>query len=447
MRRLVVAAGILALAAPAAAQEDRIPRGVQLGLIYQTSSRDRLAVRPFTGAGGLEDVAREATEVVRQDLDFSDRYEITGVPSSLEAGPVEYGPWNDLGLVWLVTGSVEPLDGGAMLRLSLHDVVYGRVREIHTYRLPPPSERDFRMAVHAASDDVVRWTTGQPGIAATRVVFVRGGRGDFQLMMVDSDGQNLRRLDSSDEMLYSPAWSPDGGRIAYTRSVAGRWQLRELDLGSGNGRVLDERGTLLGTPTYTPEGDELSFSLWIDAQYRIFRYDAERQCCLRKQVDGPRDDLSPTYSPDGRRIAFNSNRLQQPHVFVASAEGGPAELLSPYQYGEPGYYTSPDWSPTGSLVAFHGRSRGQFQIMVADADRPGATVRQITADGVSEDPSWAPDGRHIVFAGRRGGRAGLYVIDAVTGRVRPLLIGERNALPDWSGPLLRGESLAVRGQN
>ena len=75
---------------------------------------------------------------------------------------------------------------------------------------------------------------------------------------------------------------------------------------------------------------------------------------------------------------------------------------------------------------------GVFQIMVANADRPGGAVQQITAEGRSEDPSWAPDGRHIVFSGVRDDGMGLYVIDLVTGRIRPLVTGGRYRMPDWS---------------
>jgi TolB protein len=160
-----------------------------------------------------------------------------------------------------------------------------------------------------------------------------------------------------------------------------------------------------------------------------------QHCCMRRISKNPRDDISPSYSPDGSQIAFMSNRIGQPHIYVMPDEGGDPVLISPYVYGEPGYYTSPDWSPVGNRIAFHGRSKGEFQIMTADASHPGSDVQQITSSGRNEDPSWAPDGRHLVFTGVREGGSGLYVMDTETGRLRPLVLGGRYTIADWS-PLL-----------
>ncbi|MEN8373836.1 MAG: hypothetical protein ABFS34_00140 [Gemmatimonadota bacterium] len=432
---------LVAVPRPALGQQDDIPTGVRIGLIYQSTPRDRLAVRPFGAPASLADAARAARDVVEQDLDFSDRYELMRVPAGLSDGSVDYAPWNDLGVMWLLTGSVEQDGPGALLRVTLHDVVFGRIKEIRAFRLPLSDERGLRSAAHTVSDEVVRWTTGQPGAAASRIAAVRRrSDGGFELVLVDSDGAGLEVAERSGGLLYSPSWAPDGSRILYTVQGGRGWQLRERSL-SGGSALVDERPFLI-TPSYAPDGEEISFATALGDDVQIFRYNARRRCCLSRQVAGPRDDLSPTWAPDGRRIAFQSNRLVQPHIYVADADGENAELLSPYVYDEPGYYTSPDWSPTGSLVTFHGRSRGEFQVMVADADRPGATVRQLTADGVSEDPSWAPDGRHIVFSGRRGGRQGLYVIDAVTGRIRPVLLGDGYQLPDWSPALASAADFA-----
>ena len=209
-------------------------------------------------------------------------------------------------------------------------------------------------------------------------------------------------------------------------------------MASGATRVILSRQGLLFTPSYSPDGRHLAFAAWNGRGTELEDYDIVQHCCLRRLTQGTAADLSPSYSPDGNRLAFNSDRIGQPEIYVMPASGGAADLLSPYTYGEAGYYTSPAWAPSGNQVAFHGRSRGEFQIMLADAAKPGAPVQQITAEGRNEDPSWAPDARHLVFTGVRAGGSGLYVVDVATGRVRPLLLGGRYRVPDWSPALGAG---------
>ena len=439
----------LALAVPAAAQQrdtSKIPTGVRLGLTYQTLQRAKVAVRPFgarTGDGALAD---QVEQIVQRDLDYSDRFQMaTFVPSALaQGGKVDFKAWNGLGVVWLVTGDAVRNGPGLTLHVVLYDVVYGSVKQAGDFPLPAPESPDFRLAVHEASDGVVQWITGQRGIAATRIAFVVNGTNGFSLRQVDSDGADVRTIASSTGHLTSPAWSRDGSRIAFARATGARWDLLERDMATGATRVVLSRDGLLFTPSYSPDGRHLAFSAWNGRGTEIDDYDVAGRCCLRRLTPGTAADLSPSYAPDGSRMAFNSDRLGQPEIYVMPAAGGDPDLLSPFTYGEPGYYTSPAWAPSGSMVAFHGRSKGEFQIMLADASRPGATVQQITADGRNEDPSWAPDARHIVFSGVRAGGTGLYVVDVSTGRVRPLLLGGRFRVPDWSPVLHAGGTAATR---
>ena len=426
-----------------------MPGGVRLRLVYQTQYRDRVAVQPFTGQGAgraLDEVHR----IIRRDLDYSDRFEMLfNIPMALQTGTADYAAWNDLGVVYLVTGSMQRSDdGGYGLRLALHDVVYGSVRELQYFELPPLDGPDFRMAVHAAADEVVRWATGEPGIAATRLVLTRlRADGSHELLVVDSDGENLRRI-TEDESIYSPTWSPDGGAIAFgATDYVESDQIVVRDMATGAEEVISERGLPAQTPAFAPDGRRLAFGLWISGGMELHDYDLERDCCLRRLSRASAAsiiDMHPSYSPDGRRIAFQSDRLGSPHIFSMPADGGEPVLITPFELGGPGYYTSPEWSPKTAQLVFHGRSRGGvFQVMVANADRPGGTVQQITAEGRSEDPSWAPDGRHIVFSGVREDGMGLYVIDLVTGRIRPLVTGGRYRMPSWSPVLMHAAELTA----
>jgi len=417
--------------------------GVRLGLIYEAGFEPALAVKPFTsrfGGGGAE-VQVEA--ILARDLRYSDRFALMdSLPASLLGEGVDYNLWDQLGATWLLTGQVEGLGEGLVLVLELHDVVYAELRERGRFPLPDPASPDFRMAVHRVSDQVVEWVFGEPGMAASRIAFSMVGRdGAQELYLIDSDGETLRRITSYGTITMSPAWHPSGERLAYISFRDGEpSRVFEMDLATGREkRLTPGRDGQQITPAYHPNGRDIVFGMFGQSRTGIFRYDWERDCCLTHLQGGRWEDLSPTYSPDGRRIAFQSNRLGTniPQVYVMDAEGGDADLISPYVYGTSGYYTSPDWSPTENRVAFHGRIEryGRYQILVAEVEARGARVLQLTADGNNEDPSWAPDGRHLVFAGERSYGFGLFVVDAATGRIRALATGISPRNPDWSPSL------------
>lgn len=431
--------------------QDSIP-GVTLGLLYESEFYPALAVHPFSGESDAGEIAREIETIIANDLRYSDRFEIMdSIPLGLVGEGIDYQLWDQLGAVWLLSGSVQRQATGSVgfiLTLELHDIVYGAIHEQGRFLLPIREDRDFRMSVHAASDQLIQWIYGEPGMATSRIAFSRRSEdGNQELYTIDSDGENFRQITSYGDLTMSPTWSPNGDKIAYTsRKGTGFPRIYELDVKSGEERALpSERQGDYITPVYNPNGREIAFSVTGGNRSGIFRYNWLRDCCLVHISGGRWDDLSPTYSPDGEFMAFNSNRLGTPYpqIFVMPASGGEADLVSPYIHGREGYYTSPDWSPSGDYLAFHGRvaRRGRYQILVAQIADSGRRLRQLTREGNNEDPSWAPDARHLVFVGTRDWGTGLMVVDTASGKIRMLLRGFDVRVPEWS-PSLK-ESLGV----
>jgi TolB protein len=439
MRRALLTIAMLALSgSPLWGQDpDRFP-GVQLVTTYTLSGQQALAVQPFSAAPSVTQMALQITQIVENDLRFSDRFRMMPVPSALASGPIDYAQWNSLNLSYLVTGTVTALPSGYQLEVTVHDVPYGTVKQKQTFSLPMQTSPDFRMAVHVAADEIVRWIRNEPGSAASRIVFRRKNpNNSFDLMVVDSDGENARRLFGSTNMIYSPAFSPDGRKLVYALAGQQGWSLVERDLTTGRTRNIHGGPDIVFTPTYSPDGTKVAFGVWVAGGAEIHEFDVARNCCLRKLTDSRGDNMMPSYSPDGRTMVFHSTRTGSEQIYVMPAAGGPATLLSPL--GERVSYAGPEWSPMGSEVVFDGRLKSAVRhLMLGDATRFGGQIRQLTSgNGWNEDPSWAPDGRHIVFtsSGIRGDGPGLYVLDKITGNIRRLLSGQHLDTPDWSGPL------------
>jgi TolB protein len=454
-RTLLTLGALLALAAPLAAQ-DR-PTGIRVEGEYDVRQRPVIAVRPFSGAGPIAEVVDSMATIVARDLRFSDRYNmIEQIPADLRTGAVDVAKWNALRVTYLVTGEVTATTRGYELRVVVHDVPWSKITYDVRYALPAATGADFRMAVHAVSDDVVRRTLNVPGIAATRIALSRtnpaprGMTATQDLLIVDSDGFGVRRLAGFGGQLYSPSWSRDGQKLLYTMNGNRGWQLAERNMATGTQRVFEPFGETVMTPSYMPSGNEVAVGIWLKGGNRteIVAYDMTRSSVRRLSAPGRHDEMYPVFSADGRRMAFLSSRLGVPAIYVGNADGSGAQLITPFQPGVTSYYTSPTFSPLDSRLAFHGtwdkKASNSYHILVSDAANPGGQIIQVTEQGHNEDPSWAPDGRHLVYTQTevRGQPDGLYVID-IQSKVRRLLVpGANMRMADWSPPLVSAASLA-----
>ena len=143
-------------------------------------------------------------------------------------------------------------------------------------------------------------------------------------------------------------------------------------------------------------------------------------------------DTAPSYSPDGSKIVFESDRGGKQQLYVMSANGGAAQRIS---FGT-GRYSTPVWSPRGDLIAFTKQAGGKFLIGVMKTD--GSKERILTEGFHNEGPTWAPNGRVLMFFRESPGEQGgpkLFSIDLTGYNERQISTPSFASDPAWS-PLL-----------
>ena len=159
----------------------------------------------------------------------------------------------------------------------------------------------------------------------------------------------------------------------------------------------------------------------------------------RRLTNNPLEDRDPSWLPDGKRIAFMSERDGDFEIYVMDADGGNQRNLTNHPNGD----WDPAWSPDGKRIAFvTAREEDDWdnEIYVMDAD--GGNQRNLTNDPhVDWAPAWSPDGKRIVFVSQRDGhfrsRFGItdeiYVMDADGGNEQRLTENHQNDwMPSWS---------------
>ena len=207
------------------------------------------------------------------------------------------------------------------------------------------------------------------------------------------------------------------GRIVFASNRDGDWDIYVMNAdGTEVSRLANRNADSFApawTPAWSPDGKRIAFSSDRDNDYRydIYVMNADGTGASRL-TDGTGDSSDPDWSPDGQRIAFSSNMDGGDYeIYVMNADGtgiskltdGTADSIS---------NISPAWSPDGKRIAFSSNRNGNLDIYVMNSD--GSNVTRLTNHPATDDwaPAWSPDGRRIAFESRRDYDYQVYVMNA-----------------------------------
>ena len=219
-----------------------------------------------------------------------------------------------------------------------------------------------------------------------------------QICLMNADGTARKQLTDFQATAFYASLSPDGQTIYFSSRQSGTYEIYSMDIiGNGLQRLTNNIGTLYA-PELSPAGDKIIFTsngngLW------VMNADGSDPHAITF-----RDDIDPTWSPDGSMLAFASNRSGQRQLYTAKASGKQVNQVT--DLNNMGGRSS--WSPDGKWLAFYRGPAGDHDIFIIKID--GTGLKRLTNGGDNLGPTWSPDGEWIAFTSFRDGNNEIYKI-------------------------------------
>jgi len=387
--------------------------------------------KPFAD-GNMPADAQYLNELIRKNLAFMPFLKVMSDSDILggatlpgpKAEQIDFKPFSLAKVDLLVTAVWKPGKGLGDVELRAFEVfsqklllgkVYGSVTRD---QLPEVADR-FCMELMAL-------LTGQGTIFKAKLAFVKPSGKGKDIWMVGAMGRDLAQVTRYGDlgMAISPAWSWDGGRICFTLIGSTSHYLGVWSGGKANVFTLPSSTVI--SPHYMPNGT-IAVALNIRGNTDIYSLDSSFKNTAGTLVADSSIDVSPSFDQSGNLMAFVSDRLGNPNIFVKDLSGGSVRRAS-----KSGYNTNPSMSPDGKYIAYSKQASGGHRIFVYELATD--TEKQVSfGPGSDENPSFAPDSYFIAFSTSRSGGRKIYLTTRNGDGAVQIPTGEGDALmPSFS---------------
>src|SRR5215475_2024416 len=235
-----------------------------------------------------------------------------------------------------------------------------------------------------------------------------------EIYLAAVNGGEPKRLTFDGAGVSNLAWTPNGREIVFASRLGGKNRLYRIPVEGGGAEWLAATGSEAQYPAFSRDGSRLAWRQNTSDE-DIFRLalksGSENVPPVASLIVSTALEASPRYSPDGKRIAFVSNRSGSDEIWVCGSDGENPIRLTSFRGPLAG---SPSWSPDSKQVVFDCRPEGNADIYAVSAE--GGQPRRLTTDPAEDIvPSWSRDGRWIYFTSNRSGRLQIWKMPAGEG--------------------------------
>jgi Tol biopolymer transport system component len=303
----------------------------------------------------------------------------TNIPTlDFATTPMGDRPWSSDGETLLVSIVSESM------QLAVHRVARA-TREAEQITFPPAGGSDSN-ATYSFDEK--------------QIIFCRQVGGRTNLMLMPADGGDAEVILEDEPGLGAVAWRPDNRRIVFESEREANEDLYQIDLVTREVRPLTY-GTKRDQGISVSHDDRLVYApFWHDQFLYVVDVETRERTQLTSHALGNRD---ARFSPDGRTVAYSSNRTGDYEIWLHHLDGGPETRFT----DDEGDDRKPEWSPDGRKILFASdREDGTYKLFVANAE--GGTEPRLLTDqavdfssvySLSYNPlgRWSPDDELIAY--------------------------------------------------
>lgn len=284
-----------------------------------------------------------------------------------------------------------------------------------------------RRQIHRLADSIFKTLFNTDGVANTKIIYtvktsITGQKPTSEIWEMDYDGGNGRQITNEKALIVTPTYIPPktgfmSGSIMYSSYKSGQSKLYVASTKDGVGQRLSLlKGNQL-MPTVSRQRDKIAFICDYTGNPDLFlqSFDAEKGLIGKPQqifATHLATQGTPTFSPDGKQIAFVSNKDGSPRIYMMDIPepGASIKNIRPFLVSKMNRdNTAPTWSPDGTKIAYCSNTQGTRQIWIYDFETN--QEQQITSGGShKENPTWGPNSLHLIF-NSTGNICDLYLIN------------------------------------